>query len=166
MDWVPSMWTLSPSWHIVPHCLNSLTGCWDYKLHWFFFWYIFWHNLHPPSFVWLFYCHIILPACILLVSFCALTPLFFTVQVIYKKFAVPCPFVDFAFNVTASGLNVTDPGGDDDPSCVPKMANLNTQVRLRMLLSMKLQIHFHCLGHWHTPTYVIVIFSMLPVTQP
>lgn len=79
--------------------------------------------------------------------FCALTPLFFTVQVIYKKFAIPCPFVDFAFNLTASGLNVTDPGGDDDPSCVPKMANLNMQVRLCMLLSMKLQIHLHCLGH-------------------
>lgn len=97
---------------------------------------------------------------------CALTPLLCTVQVIYKKFNVPCPFVDFAFNATASGLNVsaTDPGGEDDPACIPKMANLNSQVGLRMSLSMKLQIHLHCHGHWQTPTYVIVIFSMLPVT--
>uniref|UniRef100_A0A672ZLC6 Sodium-coupled neutral amino acid transporter 3-like n=1 Tax=Sphaeramia orbicularis TaxID=375764 RepID=A0A672ZLC6_9TELE len=54
---------------------------------------------------------------------------FSSVQVIYKKFNVPCPFVDFALNGTASGLNVsaTDPGGEEDPACIPKMANLNSQ---------------------------------------
>lgn len=89
-------------------------------------------------------------------------------QVIYKKFNVPCPFVDFALNATAGGLNVsaTDPGGEDDPACIPKMANLNTQVGLRMSLSVKLQIHPCCHGHRNplTVLYVIVIFSMLPVT--
>ncbi|XP_076613375.1 sodium-coupled neutral amino acid transporter 3-like isoform X1 [Chaetodon auriga] len=54
---------------------------------------------------------------------------FFLISVIYKKFNVPCPFVDFAFNVTASGLNVsaTDPGGEDNPACIPKLTNLNSQ---------------------------------------
>uniref|UniRef100_A0A672ZMV2 Sodium-coupled neutral amino acid transporter 3-like n=1 Tax=Sphaeramia orbicularis TaxID=375764 RepID=A0A672ZMV2_9TELE len=54
---------------------------------------------------------------------------FFLISVIYKKFNVPCPFVDFALNGTASGLNVsaTDPGGEEDPACIPKMANLNSQ---------------------------------------
>uniref|UniRef100_A0A672ZLY4 Sodium-coupled neutral amino acid transporter 3-like n=1 Tax=Sphaeramia orbicularis TaxID=375764 RepID=A0A672ZLY4_9TELE len=32
---------------------------------------------------------------------------FFLISVIYKKFNVPCPFVDFALNGTASGLNVS-----------------------------------------------------------
>ncbi|XP_068172289.1 sodium-coupled neutral amino acid transporter 3-like [Antennarius striatus] len=54
---------------------------------------------------------------------------FFLIAVIYKKFNVPCPFVEFTFNATASGLNVsaTDPGGEVDPACIPKLANLNTQ---------------------------------------
>ncbi|KAF6732983.1 Sodium-coupled neutral amino acid transporter 3 [Oryzias melastigma] len=39
---------------------------------------------------------------------------FFLVSVIYKKFNVPCPFVDFAFNSTASVTNVSaiDSGGE------------------------------------------------------
>uniref|UniRef100_A0A8C4GTY8 Solute carrier family 38 member 3a n=1 Tax=Dicentrarchus labrax TaxID=13489 RepID=A0A8C4GTY8_DICLA len=54
---------------------------------------------------------------------------FFLISVIYKKFNTPCPFVDFAFNGTASVLNVSaaDPGGEDNPACIPKMANLNSQ---------------------------------------
>ncbi|XP_049895270.1 sodium-coupled neutral amino acid transporter 3-like isoform X1 [Epinephelus moara] len=54
---------------------------------------------------------------------------FFLVSVIYKKFNTPCPFMDFALNGTATGLNVsaTDPGGEPDPACIPKMANLNSQ---------------------------------------
>lgn len=59
-----------------------------------------------------------------------LTPLLCTAQVIYKKFNTPCPFTDFSFNSTASVLNVSamDPGGEPDPACIPKMANLNSQV--------------------------------------
>uniref|UniRef100_A0A3B5QZV5 Solute carrier family 38 member 3a n=1 Tax=Xiphophorus maculatus TaxID=8083 RepID=A0A3B5QZV5_XIPMA len=54
---------------------------------------------------------------------------FFLVSVIYKKFNLPCPFVNFAPNSTQSVVNVTvnDPGGEDNPACIPKMANLNTQ---------------------------------------
>ncbi|KAM4612722.1 sodium-coupled neutral amino acid transporter 3-like [Polymixia lowei] len=54
---------------------------------------------------------------------------FFLIAVIYKKFNVPCPFTDFAFNTTVSSVNVnaTDPGGEDNPACVPKMVNLNPQ---------------------------------------
>ncbi|XP_008282035.1 sodium-coupled neutral amino acid transporter 3-like isoform X2 [Stegastes partitus] len=52
---------------------------------------------------------------------------FFLISVIYKKFNIPCPFVDFAINSTASVMNVTDPGGEDNPACIPKMANLNSQ---------------------------------------
>ncbi|XP_033939632.1 sodium-coupled neutral amino acid transporter 3-like isoform X1 [Pseudochaenichthys georgianus] len=54
---------------------------------------------------------------------------FFLISVIYKKFNTPCPFSDFAFNSTVSMLNVSamDPGGDPDPSCIPKMTNLNSQ---------------------------------------
>ncbi|XP_054639814.1 sodium-coupled neutral amino acid transporter 3-like isoform X2 [Dunckerocampus dactyliophorus] len=52
---------------------------------------------------------------------------FFLISVIYKKFNTPCPFVDFAINAMAAGPNVTLPGGEDDPACVPKMANLNSQ---------------------------------------
>ncbi|XP_029287559.1 sodium-coupled neutral amino acid transporter 3-like isoform X2 [Cottoperca gobio] len=54
---------------------------------------------------------------------------FFLISVIYKKFNTPCPFVDFVFNSTAGALNVSamDPGGDPDPACIPKMANLNSQ---------------------------------------
>lgn len=54
---------------------------------------------------------------------------FFLIAVIYKKFNLPCPFTDFAFNGTAHApvVNTTDPGGVDDDTCVPKMANLNSQ---------------------------------------
>uniref|UniRef100_H3DAV1 Solute carrier family 38 member 3a n=1 Tax=Tetraodon nigroviridis TaxID=99883 RepID=H3DAV1_TETNG len=54
---------------------------------------------------------------------------FFLISVIYKKFTVPCPFVDFAKNMSAVGqnLNATYPGGEDDAACIPKMANLNTR---------------------------------------
>ncbi|XP_028303022.1 sodium-coupled neutral amino acid transporter 3-like isoform X1 [Gouania willdenowi] len=54
---------------------------------------------------------------------------FFLAAVIYKKFNIPCPFVDFAFNSTVSAVNVStmDPGGEVDPACIPKMANLNSQ---------------------------------------
>lgn len=84
-------------------------------------------------------------------------------QVIYKKFNVPCPFTDFSFNATSttSWMNVTDPGGEEDPACIPKMANLNSQVGSCM--SLTLQMHLHCHGHWQPPTYFTVIFSMLPV---
>ncbi|XP_072522691.1 sodium-coupled neutral amino acid transporter 3a isoform X2 [Salminus brasiliensis] len=57
---------------------------------------------------------------------------FFLISVIYKKFQVPCPFVDFAFNQTV-GLNIsTYHGGvtvtpEDDPSCTPRMFNLKLQ---------------------------------------
>lgn len=61
--------------------------------------------------------------------------------------------MEFSFNGTASVLNVSakDPGGEDDPACIPKMANLNSQVGLCMPLSLKLHIHFHCphLCHSH-----------------
>ncbi|XP_008318163.1 sodium-coupled neutral amino acid transporter 3-like isoform X2 [Cynoglossus semilaevis] len=55
--------------------------------------------------------------------------LFFLVSVIYKKFNIPCPFVDFAFNATNTVLNISanDTGGEVDPACIPKMANLNIQ---------------------------------------
>nr|XP_019941890.1 PREDICTED: sodium-coupled neutral amino acid transporter 3-like isoform X1 [Paralichthys olivaceus] len=54
---------------------------------------------------------------------------FFLISVIYKKFNIPCPFVDFSFNGTTSILNTTatDPGGEENPACIPKMANLNSQ---------------------------------------
>ncbi|KAG7283245.1 hypothetical protein CRUP_004987 [Coryphaenoides rupestris] len=53
---------------------------------------------------------------------------FFLVAVIYKKFNVPCPFVDFSFNATLSFMgNITDRGGSDDPACVPKLVTLNSQ---------------------------------------
>ncbi|XP_029906840.1 sodium-coupled neutral amino acid transporter 3-like isoform X2 [Myripristis murdjan] len=54
---------------------------------------------------------------------------FFLISVIYKKFNVPCPFVDFVFNGTLSGThdNATDPVGEDSHDCVPKMVNLNSQ---------------------------------------
>lgn len=107
----------------------------------------------PSLFLWLPRCHVVLPVCVLTVSFTGLlfvlfTALLCTVQVIYKKFNVPCPFVDFAFNATTSGLNVnaTDPGGED-PACIPKMANLNSQVGLPVLHRMKLPISLHCHGH-------------------
>ncbi|XP_055016307.1 sodium-coupled neutral amino acid transporter 3 [Boleophthalmus pectinirostris] len=54
---------------------------------------------------------------------------FFLIAVIYKKFNLPCPFTEFAFNGTTHSpiLNTTDPGGEEDDTCVPKMANLNSQ---------------------------------------
>ncbi|XP_061778656.1 sodium-coupled neutral amino acid transporter 3-like isoform X3 [Nerophis ophidion] len=52
---------------------------------------------------------------------------FFLISVIYKKFNVPCPFVDFALNGTAGGPNITLLGGAEDTDCIPKMANLNSQ---------------------------------------
>ncbi|XP_030584491.1 sodium-coupled neutral amino acid transporter 3-like isoform X1 [Archocentrus centrarchus] len=52
---------------------------------------------------------------------------FFLIAVIYKKFNIPCPFGGNSFNSTTSGMNVTDPGGEDNPACIPKMANLNSQ---------------------------------------
>ncbi|XP_056131416.1 sodium-coupled neutral amino acid transporter 3-like [Lampris incognitus] len=54
---------------------------------------------------------------------------FFLIAVIYKKFAIPCPFVDFAFNGTAisTNLSAVDSGGEDNPACVPKLVNLNSQ---------------------------------------
>lgn len=54
---------------------------------------------------------------------------FFLIAVIYKKFNLPCPFTDFAVNGTAHSpvVNATDPGGLEDDTCVPKMANLNSQ---------------------------------------
>lgn len=47
--------------------------------------------------------------------------------------------MDFALNATAIGqnLNTTYPGGKDDAACIPKMANLNTQVGLHTSLSLK-----------------------------
>uniref|UniRef100_A0A674NFX7 Solute carrier family 38 member 3a n=1 Tax=Takifugu rubripes TaxID=31033 RepID=A0A674NFX7_TAKRU len=64
---------------------------------------------------------------------------FFLISVIYKKFTVPCPFVDFALNATAIGqnLNGTYPSGEADAACIPKMANLNTRVGLHISLIMK-----------------------------
>nr|XP_020463414.1 sodium-coupled neutral amino acid transporter 3-like isoform X2 [Monopterus albus] len=49
---------------------------------------------------------------------------FFLISVIYKKFNVSCPFVDYS-NSTAGGPNVTV--SHQDPACIPKMANLNSQ---------------------------------------
>jgi hypothetical protein len=50
-----------------------------------------------------------------------------SLQVIYKKFHTPCPFIDFAFNSTASVIAVTNDTGYNQ-ACVPKMVNLNSQV--------------------------------------
>uniref|UniRef100_A0A3B3Y3Q7 Amino acid transporter transmembrane domain-containing protein n=1 Tax=Poecilia mexicana TaxID=48701 RepID=A0A3B3Y3Q7_9TELE len=68
---------------------------------------------------------------------------FFLVSVIYKKFNLPCPFVDFAHNSTVSVLNVTvnDPGGEDNPTaytipilafafvCHPEVLPIYTELR-------------------------------------
>ncbi|XP_062842372.1 sodium-coupled neutral amino acid transporter 3a isoform X2 [Trichomycterus rosablanca] len=60
---------------------------------------------------------------------------FFLISVIYKKFQIPCPFSEFSSNRTA-GLHVNTSGviaehititPDDDPSCTPRMFNLNIQ---------------------------------------
>ncbi|KAF5892817.1 sodium-coupled neutral amino acid transporter 3-like isoform X2, partial [Clarias magur] len=62
---------------------------------------------------------------------------FFLISVIYKKFQVPCPFTDFSsLNRTAalnsSGVVAVEHSGvtmtpEDDPSCTPRMFNLNIQ---------------------------------------
>ncbi|XP_041944313.1 sodium-coupled neutral amino acid transporter 3-like isoform X2 [Alosa alosa] len=61
---------------------------------------------------------------------------FFLIAVIYKKFQLPCPFEEFSFNrtITASLMNasvIAEPrGGIEavvDPSCVPKMFNINSK---------------------------------------
>ncbi|XP_034389030.1 sodium-coupled neutral amino acid transporter 3-like isoform X2 [Cyclopterus lumpus] len=52
---------------------------------------------------------------------------FFLISVIYKKFNTPCPFVDFSFNSTALNVSAMDLGGEPNPACIPKMANLNSQ---------------------------------------
>ncbi|CAL8335469.1 unnamed protein product [Lota lota] len=53
---------------------------------------------------------------------------FFLIAVIYKKFNVPCPFVDFSFNATLIAVgNGSAPGGPDNPACIPKLVNLNSQ---------------------------------------
>lgn len=107
----------------------------------------------------------LLPVYILITpqNLCFCLTLFSSPQVIYKKFNVPCPFREFSFNTTTttSGMNATDPGGEVDPACIPKMANLNSQVGSRM--SLTLQIYLHCHGLWQPPTCFTVIFSMLPV---
>lgn len=51
---------------------------------------------------------------------------FFLIAVIYKKFNVPCPFVDFSLNATLSAVS-NAASNATDPTCVPKMVNLNTQ---------------------------------------
>lgn len=91
-----------------------------------------------------------------------------TSQVIYKKFTVPCPFVDFALNATAIGqnLNGTYPSGEADAACIPKMANLNTRVGLHISLIMK-PAHPPsppALAADRRPLYGTVAFSMTPVT--
>ncbi|KAL2090715.1 hypothetical protein ACEWY4_012978 [Coilia grayii] len=59
---------------------------------------------------------------------------FFLIAVIYKKFQVQCPFVEFSFNRTATVMNgsvIAHARGveaEDDGSCVPLMFNLNTRV--------------------------------------
>lgn len=56
-----------------------------------------------------------------------------TSQVIYKKFTVSCPFVDFALNSTSAigqNLNGTYLDAENNAACIPKMANLNTRVGL------------------------------------
>ncbi|XP_016122857.1 sodium-coupled neutral amino acid transporter 3a [Sinocyclocheilus grahami] len=58
-----------------------------------------------------------------------------SLQVIYKKFQVKCPFGDFAHNRTVLGFNTSvaaDPRGvemtpEGDPACTPRLFNLNSQ---------------------------------------
>uniref|UniRef100_A0A674MQJ5 Solute carrier family 38 member 3a n=1 Tax=Takifugu rubripes TaxID=31033 RepID=A0A674MQJ5_TAKRU len=67
---------------------------------------------------------------------------FFLISVIYKKFTVPCPFVDFALNATAIGqnLNGTYPSGEADTAytipilafafvCHPEVLPIYTELR-------------------------------------
>ncbi|XP_028969995.1 sodium-coupled neutral amino acid transporter 3 isoform X1 [Esox lucius] len=51
---------------------------------------------------------------------------FFLISVIYKKFQTPCPFTDFTLNSTAVLTAVTN-DTHYNPSCTPKMVNLNSQ---------------------------------------
>lgn len=59
-----------------------------------------------------------------------------SLQVIYKKFQVKCPFEDYAHNRTVLGFNTSvaaDPGGVEmtpggDPACTPLLFNINSQV--------------------------------------
>ncbi|KAF4093547.1 hypothetical protein AMELA_G00003190 [Ameiurus melas] len=61
---------------------------------------------------------------------------FFLISVIYKKFQVSCPFTDFSFANRTAALNISgvliEHSGvsmtpEDDPSCAPRMFNINTQ---------------------------------------
>lgn len=67
------------------------------------------------------------------------TPVFFSLQVIYKKFQITCPFEEFSANSTAAhlSLNVSSHGHDynnglvhedDDSRCSPRMFTINSQV--------------------------------------
>uniref|UniRef100_A0A8C1R3C4 Solute carrier family 38 member 3a n=1 Tax=Cyprinus carpio TaxID=7962 RepID=A0A8C1R3C4_CYPCA len=58
-----------------------------------------------------------------------------SLQVIYKKFQVKCPFAEFSHNNTVTSVNTSvaanaggvqmTPGGD--PACIPRLFNLNSQ---------------------------------------
>uniref|UniRef100_A0A8C5BZP4 Solute carrier family 38 member 3a n=1 Tax=Gadus morhua TaxID=8049 RepID=A0A8C5BZP4_GADMO len=50
---------------------------------------------------------------------------FFLIAVIYKKFNIPCPFVDFTLNATL--IAVGNDTGPENPACIPKLVNLNSQ---------------------------------------
>ncbi|XP_066526894.1 sodium-coupled neutral amino acid transporter 3a isoform X1 [Hoplias malabaricus] len=56
---------------------------------------------------------------------------FFLISVIYKKFQLPCPFVEFGQNHTLELNNSSSHSGvimtPDDPSCTPRMFNLKLQ---------------------------------------
>lgn len=153
MQWdLPTTFLVFPA--VTTHCCGLMFACCSFRLCWFsvFLWPSFGCVSCNPLIalslslsLWHLFC--------LSVYYinCVPQPLFFlTLQVIYKKFNLPCPFVDFALNGTASLVNVsaTDPGGDEDPSCIPKMANLNSQVGLCMPLTLRVQIHLHCHGYW------------------
>lgn len=63
-----------------------------------------------------------------------------SLQVIYKKFQVKCPFAEFSHNNTVTSVNTSvaanaggvqmTPGGD--PACIPRLFNLNSQVYHRV----------------------------------
>lgn len=91
-----------------------------------------------------------------------------TSQVIYKKFTVRCPFVDFALNATAvdQNLNSTYMSGEANAACIPKMANLNTRVGVHISLIIK-PAHPPsppAMAADRHPLYATIIFSMTPVT--
>ncbi|KAA0707555.1 Sodium-coupled neutral amino acid transporter 3 N-system amino acid transporter 1 [Triplophysa tibetana] len=57
---------------------------------------------------------------------------FFLIAVIYKKFQLPCPFVEFSHNKTLMSFNTSVADGGvqmtaEDPACTPRMFNLNSQ---------------------------------------